>query len=959
ADFLHNRVRKVSSSGVITTVAGGGSSSYYSGANATSVSLPSSPHYIDVDTANNIYFTAGFFVLKVTAGGIITTVAGDFSAGFSGDGGPASTARLYNPTGIATDRSGNIYICDLGNNRVRKVSAAGIITTIAGNGTAGYSGDGGAATAAKLSSPNDVVVDNSGNLLIADMGNSRIRKVTPSGNIFTIAGTGTAGHSGDGGPATAARLSTPMSVATGTHGNIYITDADGISYIRQIDTTGVISTICGNGSDPADGILADSAVISLPYGIDADTLGNIFFAEYAGFRIRKITLCTSPVVAPVTGAPTVCLGSSVTLASSTGGGLWSAVNGKTTVNTTGMVTGNITGRDTILYTVTNSCGSTIKPFYITVLPVPAAGATTGSSSLCIGVTAILVNSSSGGTWSSSNTAIATVADNGQITGLASGIVTITYTIANACGADTAFFTATVSTAPSTGIFTGTHHICTGATTILTHSTAGGIWKTTSPYITLDTTTGLVTALSAGLAVVTYTVTTGCGVAVAFDSISVTAFPTLSSSLTPPPVCSGSAFNYTPASAGVGTTFNWARASVAGVGNTADTGSSNINEALVNTTFVPVMVTYNIRLAYMSCASTEAVNVFIKPLPSLKNNASTAECSGRGFTLLPESNVAGTNFYWTRAMVNGISPDSANGYGTINETLINATALPLPVRYHFVLSAGGCTDTANIVIIVDHQSGAAPKITTRSPSWLCAQTMFQNFGTTAAADTNVKYEWSADNAEIFSTGKGHQYCLVNFTHVGTATIYLSAYTSSAHCPAADTFVVEVGSAANQYPVVTYFNKEFVCHTNTQTDYQWGYDDAVTLDSTILQYQTNENYSNDNPDFNGRYYWVITSREWCFQKTYFKQPLTVTESRAATISLDIFPNPAKDFFNIKMNTTVSETGTLTITNLLGENILQQALNTNEQVAIHLPLPHGLYFVSVSTANGRVTGKFTIAE
>ena len=138
--------------------------------------------------------------------GTITTIAGSGPRGFSGDGGPATAARLNSPADVAVDGSGNLYIADTGNDRIRKVDTSGTITTIAGSGASGFSGDGGPATAARLNSPADVAVDGSGNLYIADTGNDRIRKVDTSGTITTIAGSGASGFSGDGGPATAARL---------------------------------------------------------------------------------------------------------------------------------------------------------------------------------------------------------------------------------------------------------------------------------------------------------------------------------------------------------------------------------------------------------------------------------------------------------------------------------------------------------------------------------------------------------------------------------------------------------------------------------------------------------------------------------------------------------------------------------------------------------------------------------
>jgi len=161
-------------------------------------------------------FIADFFnssIRKVNAAGIITTVAGNGTAGFSGDGGPATAAQLDGPGGVAVDGSGNLFIADLADSRVRKVDVTGMITTVAGDGTPGFSGDGGSATAAQLAFPFDVAIDSLGNLYIADSNNHRIRMVNAAGIITTVAGDGTFGFSGDGGPATTAQLNTPVGIA--------------------------------------------------------------------------------------------------------------------------------------------------------------------------------------------------------------------------------------------------------------------------------------------------------------------------------------------------------------------------------------------------------------------------------------------------------------------------------------------------------------------------------------------------------------------------------------------------------------------------------------------------------------------------------------------------------------------------------------------------------------------------
>jgi sugar lactone lactonase YvrE len=232
----------------------------------------------------------------------IITVAGNGSIGYSGDGGDALSATLKNPSGIAVDGSGNIYITDTENHCIRKVTVAtGYISTVAGNGTAGFSGDSGAATSAMLSWPNGVAVDGSGNIYIADRSNYRIRKVTvATGIISTIAGNGGGGiYSGEGGPATSASLDSPYGVAVDGSGNVYI---GGGCCIRKVTVaTGNISTIAGNGTGgySGDGGAATSAMLWWANSIAFDSSGNIYIADYLNYRIRKVTVSTGIITTVV------------------------------------------------------------------------------------------------------------------------------------------------------------------------------------------------------------------------------------------------------------------------------------------------------------------------------------------------------------------------------------------------------------------------------------------------------------------------------------------------------------------------------------------------------------------------------------------------------------------------------------------------------------------------------------
>ena len=314
ADRLNHRVRKVDIGGNITTVVGTGVAGFSGDGGPAILAQLNEPTGLALDGAGNLYIIAEFNhrVRKVDTGGIITTVAGTGVAGFSGDGGPATSARLNRANEIDIDGAGNLYISDQFNHRIRKVDTGGIITTVAGIGTAGFSGDGGPATSARLNFPTDMRVDGTGNLCIADAANHRVRKVNTSGIITTIAGTGVAGFSGDGGLATSARLNEPIRLLSDLVGNLYIADRAN-DRVRKVNPSGIITTIAGTGiaGFSGDGGPATAAQLNLPTGLAFDVLGNLYIGDRANHRVRKIFEVRLTANAGTDN--TICAGTSIAL----------------------------------------------------------------------------------------------------------------------------------------------------------------------------------------------------------------------------------------------------------------------------------------------------------------------------------------------------------------------------------------------------------------------------------------------------------------------------------------------------------------------------------------------------------------------------------------------------------------------------------------------------------------------
>ncbi|GAB2809094.1 NHL domain-containing protein [Ferruginibacter profundus] len=529
-DMDNNVIRKVSPSGIITVFAGTGALGYSGDGGPAIAAKLYHPTYINIDHAGNLYFTDqnADVIRRISNTGIISSITGNLGYGYTGDGGPVGNAKFGSISGIGFDVSNNMYISDYSFGVIRKVNSAGIISTVAGTGVLGYSGDGGPATAALLNAPYGVIFDASGAMLIPDARNRVVRKVNPAGIISTFAGNGTAGYTGDGGNASVASMNWPWFIVLDASENLYI--SDGLNdVIRKVDNGNIITTFAGNGVHgyAGDGGLATAAEMRDVCGIACDNTNNIYIVNRDWPNvIRKISNCLTAIVSQQPGNVGLCnVGNAVFSVTETGatnlrwqlntGSGWTDLVDNTVYSGSSTSTLSITGAtfsmSGYLYRcqLTNTCASIFSQAATLTVSAPSIPAITISSSnvtACSGypITFTAIPSNGGTTpffqWkknglitgtnsssytdnsllngdiincimTSSNTCVTTATANSNmlsipILPLLPATITISSSLNNICSGTPVTFTALVGNAGSTpfyqwtknGINTGTNNI---------------------------------------------------------------------------------------------------------------------------------------------------------------------------------------------------------------------------------------------------------------------------------------------------------------------------------------------------------------------------------------------------------------------------------------------------------------------------------------------------------------------
>ncbi len=461
-----------------------------------------------------------------------------------------------------------------------------------------------------------------------------------------------------------------------------------------LTTVATDATPGGTWSSSIPSVATIGSSTGIVTGVSAGTV-VLTYTVGASYVIRSFSV--NPLY-PISGPGFLCSLFSILLTNPAPFGVWSSSNPLSaeitysfgTIIDTAAITGLAPGIDTITYTLSTGCAAR-KVITVSPSPVPIIG----SNHVCVGTTGALTDAVAGGVWSSSAPAVASIGTaSGIDAGITLGVSNITYTIGPGC-----FAVLPLTVNPVPGPIMGPSTVCALDSILLTNTEAGGVWSSSNTAIaTAGPTYGNVTGVSGGVATISYYFDPTCYVT---HLVTVNPTPSLSGSLTPPAICSGTLFSYMPTSTLPGTTFTWTRAMVAGISNPAGSGIGNPMEILVNTSTIPLVVTYSYFLSTGVCFNTQLVTVIVNPVPQLTSSLTPpAICDSTIFNYTPMSGTPGTFFTWSRAVISGILEDSASGAGNPNEQLIDTTALPVGVSYVFVLNAGGCTNTHTVLVTVN-------------------------------------------------------------------------------------------------------------------------------------------------------------------------------------------------------------------------------------------------------------------
>ena len=667
----------------------------------------------------------------------------------------------------------------------------------------------------------------------------------------------------------------------------------------------------------------DTSVIAVIDGVTGNLTGVVpgttvitYLLGTGCYATQQVTV--NPLPAAIVGSPIVCVGATLFMSDATSGGVWSSTNSAVgSIDNAGNVTGISPGYDTLTYTLSTGCSVS---HFITVSATSSP--ILGDTVLCVGSIDTLTSTPPGGTWSSSNVTIGSIGSaTGYLTGVTPGFVVATYTTLSGCRTN---FSVTINPVPSP--ITGINNLCPGGSTTLFDPNVGGVWSSTnSAAAPISPTTGSTTTVSAILAgqvsTISYTISNGCAATMQF---SVNPLPYVGTIGGIKVFCMSSTTALSDSVAGGVWSSN--NTSVATIGS-----DGVVSGLTVGTATISYIVTEQCGM------DTATTTIQVKPLPYAGPIQGSAQMCLHFNTTLTDSLPGGI---WKSTDTAIASIDSVTGivYGVNAGTAV--------ISYTYTNSCGSAT--ANTMVTVNATFGFA-RIVTAPDTPLCSNTLFQNFGALLPEPTGIAYHWSVipSGDSVMATGINGQYSIINFHTPGTATVILSAEVLSSGCIVSDSLPFNIGSSVTPRLNVQYYLSEFVCADNTQDSYQWGYDDILTMDSTILIGENNQSYYNAHPDTLRKNYWVMTTKNGCLQKTYYTFNLTTGVSNLPenNLEVNVFPNPADSRVNIVVKGLKgADKIEVKLMDMFGKEIQTSELLNGKGALQVSELPSGVYSVLI---------------
>ena len=641
--------------------------------------------------------------------------------------------------------------------------------------------------------------------------------------------------------------------------------------------------------------------------------------------IATEVVTVNPVPAPIIGLSYVCDGDIIFLSDATAGGGWHSSNtGIATVDASGNVVTISAGKDTITYILATGCNAKI---ILTVNPV--AGPITGATGLCAGTTMTLSDPVSGGKWTSSDATIAAIGSlTGVVSGASAGSATITYTMPGGC-----YVTYDITVNPSPSAILGVTYYCLLTSDTLSDAVSGGTWTSGTPAVApIGLISGVITAVSVGTSVITYTLPAGC---LTTTIVTVTALPNPGTINGPSDICIGA--NVLLSDVPGGGTWSTSNPSVATV---------NVFGIVNGVTLGSATISYTVTQFCGTAYTTKSVT--IDPLPVAGVITGGTPICIHGETTLSDT-VAG-----------GVWSSHNAGIATVNSTgvVTGVSADTVSIRYS-VTSACGTAVASKVVTVNPFATPASFAI--HPDATICSNTEFQNFGTGVPPPAGVEYRWHAENAHIHSVSLNGQNSLISFPDPGAAVITITADVSATGCSITDSFVMDVTNYFSYVPGVSYYLSELVCTDDSVSSYQWGYDDVITLDSTLIKGATRQEYYIPDLQLDARNYWVMTVHfNGCTQKSYYNQPASgVNHVAVNNAGIRIYPNPADSKINIEVSGS-NNAGDIKaqLFDVVGKNVKGCSLVSGKGSMDVADLAPGVYSVMLSQ-NGMRIGASTFVK